>query len=153
MHIQRFTSVNFTNKLVDIIYNNFNYLKNQPGIIFSKNEIMNCLISPELLGWYLLDDNNNITGYLIGTKKEVGDGRYVYFIDYFYIITKYRNKGMGTKMLILCINYIKNINIKFIMLITEINSNAYKMYNRMGFVKEPLMTLNNPNFKILLYYN
>lgn len=152
MHIHRFTYINSTNKFTNIIYNNFKYLQNQSGIEFSKNTIIECLTSSELLGWYLLDNNNNIIGYLIGTKKEVGDGRYVFFIDYFYIITKYRNNGFGTKMLMICINYIKSINIKFIMLITEINSNAHKMYNKIGFIREPLITLNNINFWILLYY-
>jgi ribosomal protein S18 acetylase RimI-like enzyme len=148
MYIQKVSNIDSIDKFANIIYNNFNYLKNQPGINFSKTEIINCLTSPELIAWYLLDDNNNITGYLIGTTKDIGDGRYVYFIDYFYIINKYRNKGYGTKMLSVCINYIRNMNIKFIMLISKINSKAYKMYNKIGFTQEPLMKIDNPNFKI-----
>jgi ribosomal protein S18 acetylase RimI-like enzyme len=153
MKIDRFTTITNSTRLSKIIFLNFINLENEPGISFSIDDIYSTLIDPNLLGWFLMDNDNKIIGYLIGTRKELGDGRLVYYISYFYIIQKYRNKKLGKEMLLTCMRYIASINIKFIMLISDVNSNAFTLYRNIGFVYEPIMKLENPNFTILLYYN
>lgn len=152
MKIQRFTELKNIDRLSKIIFFNFIELQNEQGIEFSIEDITSTLNSPSLLGWFLLDNNDKIIGYLIGTIKEIGDGRVAYYISYFYIIQKYRNNGIGKKMLAISINYIKKINIKFIMLISKKNSNAWNMYRKFGFSEDPIVKINNNRYALLLYY-
>jgi len=80
MKIEKFTSLKNIDKLSKIIFLNFIELQNQVGISFSINEITRLLSSSRLIGWFLLDDNKNIIGYIIGETRTLNDGRYVYSI-------------------------------------------------------------------------
>ena len=128
-------------------------LENQPDIQFSIEDIKSSLSSSSLIVWLLLDNDSKIVGYLVGTAKELGDGRYVYYLSYFYIIKKYRGTGLGKRMLLICIDYITKSNIKFVLLISRINSPAYNLYVKLGFLPDPVITLKNNDYKLLIYYN
>lgn len=152
MKIEKFTKLHNIDRLSKIIFFNFIELQNQPDINFSIKDIFNTLNSSSLIGWFLLDNNNKIIGYLIGIIKDIGDGRIVYYISYFYIIQKYRNHGLGVKMLLIALNYATKMNLKFVMLISKINSKAFNLYIKYGFMEDPLVKLNNKEYKVLLYY-
>jgi ribosomal protein S18 acetylase RimI-like enzyme len=152
MKIERFTQLQNTDKLAKIIFMNFMELQNQPDIEFSYESIKEILMSPSLVGWFLMDDTNKIIGYLIGTITGLTDGRQVYFIHYFYIIQKYRRFGLATKMLLIAINHISNINIKFVMLISKINSEGWGLYIKYGFLQDSIIKLNNNDYKTLVFY-
>ncbi len=152
MKLQRIDQIKNIDRLAKIIYINFLELQNQPDINFSINEIISTLSSGNFLGWLLLKDDGTIIGYMVGEHKDIGDGRYVYFLSYFYIVKKYRAKGLGFKMMMNCIQYIKNINIKYIMLISNIFSDAFRLYSKLGFVPDPIVKLNNNNYAVLIYY-
>ena len=152
MKIQRFNQINNINRLAKIVFFNFIELENEDDIIFNINDITSTLTSNNLLGWFLLDNDGKIIGYIIGELKELTDGRYVYYISYFYIISKYRSKGLGYKMMLMCIEYIKSINVPYIMLISNINSNAFKLYKSLGFGFDPLIKINNPDYAVLTLY-
>ena len=153
MRIEIFKELKNTDRLAKIIFINFIELQNQPDIDFSVRDIEATLVESSLLGWFLLDNNNKIVGYLIGTIKDIGDGRVVYYISYFYIIEKYRNYGLGKKMLISALEYVTKQNIKFCMLISKINSKAWNLYRMFGFRQDPLIKLNNnKNYEVMLYY-
>jgi ribosomal protein S18 acetylase RimI-like enzyme len=152
MKIQRFDRITNISRLSKIIFLNFIELQNESDIVFNINDITSTLSSNSLLGWFLLDDNGKIIGYIVGELKDLTDGRYVYYISYFYLIQQYRSKGLGQKMLSMCIEYIKSINVNYIMLISNINTNAFKLYKKVGFSFDPLIKINNPNFVVLLYY-
>jgi ribosomal protein S18 acetylase RimI-like enzyme len=104
------------------------------------------------LGCFLIDNNDKIIGYIVGELKELTDGRYVYYISYFYLIHKYRSMGLGYKMMLVCLEYISSINVPFIMLISNIQSNAFKLYTKLGFGFDPIIKINNPNYAVLLLY-
>ena len=152
MRIQKFTQINNIERLSKIIFLNFIELQNQPEIVFNIDDIVSTLSSEGLLGWFLLDDNGKIIGYIIGEKKELTDGRYVYYISYFYLIHKYRSMGLGIALMAECIKYISSINIPFIMLISNIHSKAFKLYKKFGFGHDPIIKINNPNYSVLLMY-
>ena len=152
MKIQKFDRINNINRLAKIIFLNFIELENQPDIVFNIDDITSTLTSNNLLGWFLLDDLGQIIGYIVGELKELTDGRYVYWISYLYLIKKYRSKGLGYKMMLCCIQYIIGINVKFIMLISNVNSVAFNLYKNLGFGFDPLIKINNPNYSVLLYY-
>lgn len=152
MKIQRFERIINIPRLAKIIFFNFIELQNESDIVFNINDITTILSSNSLLGWFLLDDNGKIIGYIIGELKDLTDGRYVYYISYFYLIQQYRSKGLGYKMMLMCIEYIKSIGIQYIMLLSNINSNAFKLYQSLGFGYDPIIKINNPNYVALLYY-
>ena len=152
MRIQKFNQLSQIDKLSKIIYFNFKELENERDIVFNIDDIILTLKSENLLGWFLLDDNNKIIGYIIGEFKELTDGRYVYYISYFYLIQKYRSLGLGYKMILTCIQHIASMNVAFIMLTSNINSKAFKLYRQLGFGFDPIIKINNPNFSVLLLY-
>lgn len=152
MKIQRFDKITNISRLAKIIFFNFIDLQKESDIIFNINDITSTLSSNSLLGWFLLDDNGKIIGYIIGELKDLSDGRYVYYISYFYLIQQYRSKGLGYKMMLMCIEYIKSINVQYIMLISNIHSKAFKLYESIGFNYDPIIKINNPNYVVLLYY-
>lgn len=152
MKIERFTQLKNIDKLAKIIFLNFMELQNQPDIEFSYDSIKEILASPSLIGWFLMDNDSKIIGYLVGTITDLSDGRQVYFIHYFYIVQKYRKFGLGTRMLLIAINHITNINIKFVMLISKIKSNGWNLYLKYGFNDDPIIKLNNYNYRTLVYY-
>lgn len=152
MKIQRFDRIVNIQRLSKIIFLNFIELQNETDIVFNINNIVSTLSSKSLLGWFLLDDDGKIIGYIIGELKDLTDGRYVYYISYFYLIQEYRSQGLGYKMMLMCIEYIKSINVQYVMLLSNINSNAFKLYKSLGFGFDPLIKINNPNYVALLYY-
>jgi ribosomal protein S18 acetylase RimI-like enzyme len=152
MKIQRFTRLKNIDRLAKIIFLNFIDLQNQTDIEFSFESIKEILASPDLIGWFLMDNDNKIIGYLIGTIKELSDGRNVYFIHYFYIVQKYRKLGLGSKMLLITIDHITNLNIKFVMLLSRLKSNGWNLYFKYGFLEDPIIKLNNYDFRVLVYY-
>lgn len=152
MKIERFTQLKNIDRLAKIIFLNFMELQNQPDIEFSYESIVEILASPDLIGWFLMDNNDKIVGYLIGSIKNLNDGRQVFFIHYFYIIQKYRKFGLGTRMLLMTIEHASNLNIKFVMLISRIKSIGWNLYLKYGFIDDPIIKLNNYDFRTLVYY-
>lgn len=152
MKIQKFNQIENIDRLAKIIFFNFIELQNEQDIVFNIDDITSTLKSNNLLGWFLLDDNGKIIGYIVGELKELTDGRYVYYISYFYLIHKYRSMGLGYKMMLICLNYITSINVPFIMLISNVHSNAFKLYKKLGFGFDPIIKINNPNYAVLLLY-
>ena len=152
MKIQKFNQIKNIDRLAKIIFFNFIELQNEQDIVFNIDDITSTLKSNNLLGWFLLDDNGKIIGYIVGELKELTDGRYVYYISYFYLIHKYRSMGLGYKMMLVCLDDITSINVPFIMLISNVYSNAFKLYKKLGFGFDPIIKINNPNYAVLLLY-
>ena len=152
MKIQRFNSLYNKNRLAKIIFLNFFNLQYENNIEFSIESIIDILNSPALTGWFLLDNDDKIIGYLIGKTQGMRDGRFVYYISYFYIVNKYRQKGLGKRMLLTCMEYVKDNNISNIMLITKNNSNAHKLYSKLGFDIDPLIEIKNKDYVVISNY-
>lgn len=152
MKIQYFTSVYNYERLAKIIFINFLELKNQPNISYSFDAIKELLVSPALMGWFLLDNDGNIVGYIVGKKSGTNDGRYVYFIEYIFIVPTFRNKGYGKKMMLICIKKIMELNIPYIMLITKKVGVANAMYQNLGFLPDSVIKIDNNDYHVLTYF-
>ena len=152
MKIERFTQLKNIDRFGKIIFLNFMDLQNQTDIDFSFESIKEILASADLIGWFLMDNNSKIIGYLIGSIKELADGRNVYFIHYFYIVQKYRKFGLGSKMLLIAMDHITNLNIKFVMLLSKVKSDGWSLYLKYGFIEDPIIKLDNYDFRVLVYY-
>lgn len=149
MRLQKFNQLINSDRFAKIIWFNFIELQNQPNVVFNIDDISQTLDSPNLLGWFLLNSNGNIIGYIVGETKELTDGRLVYWISYFYLMKQFRSMGLGSKMLSQCINYIQSIGISWIMLISNIHSNAFQLYKSFGFGFDPIIKINNSNYSVL----
>lgn len=152
MKFQQFRKLDNINRLAKIIFLNFIKLMDQPNIEFSMDAIERLLVSNNLVGWFLLDNNDKIIGYLVGEIQRLQDGRLVYFISYFYISKNYRGNGLGKIMLLRCLKFIKDNNIPFTMLITEKDTVGYNLYKKIGFQNDPLIKINNPDYVLLMNY-
>ena len=152
MKFQQFRKLDNINRLAKIIFLNFIKLMDQPNIEFSMDGIERLLVSNNLVGWFLLDNNDKIIGYLVGEIQRLQDGRLVYFISYFYISKNYRGEGLGKIMLLRCLKFIKNNNIPFTMLITERDTVGYNLYKKIGFQNDPLIKIDNPDYVLLMNY-
>jgi ribosomal protein S18 acetylase RimI-like enzyme len=152
MKFQQFRKLDNINRLAKIIFLNFIKLMDQPNIEFSMDAIERLLVSNNLVGWFLLDNNDKIIGYLVGEIQRLHDGRLVYFISYFYISKNYRGKGLGKIMLLRCLKFIKDNNIPFTMLITERDTVGYNLYRKIGFQNDPLIKIDNPDYVLLMNY-
>lgn len=149
-NINKFVNVNILSK---IIYNNFIDLTNANYISHNKNEIFELLTNDQLNG-YLLFDDNNLIGYLIGTTKILPDSRYVYFLNYIFIANKYKNKKLGSLLINNLIQYCEFLGIKIITLICDFNnSKVMNFYKKFGFVKDTSLNNNKQHNVLSLYIN
>jgi GNAT superfamily N-acetyltransferase len=148
MILQQVDSITQIQKFAKIIFFNFLYLQYEKNINFSLNSIIEVLQNPTLTCWLILE-KDIIIAYLIGNKQLLGDGRYVFFISYCYVSENYRNKGLGTHMMLNCFKYCKENRIAFIMLI----SNENNFIKKFGFIPDMLMKINNEKYKIYTVMN
>lgn len=131
----------------NIIFNNFSYLVNFPELDHSKNSIVKLLKSDNLLClliYNVSESNKKLIGYLIAEHKTLGDSRFVAYISYFYIMEKYRNKKLGSRLLEKLIRDSKNNGIKFIILTCDTHDKKITgFYQRHGFTKDPILGNNS----------
>jgi GNAT superfamily N-acetyltransferase len=142
MHLfyREFNKINDCDAFVDVVYNNFIYLTKFPELMHTREEIKRILKSDETFGCIIYDENNNIVGYLIGEFKNLNDNRYVYYISYFYILQKYRSKGIGKIIMKVVINKCTKRGIKFVMLTCDLyDGKIVEFYKKMGFVDDPVL--------------
>ena len=71
MRIQKFNQIENVDRLGKIIFFNFIELQGEDDIVFNIDDIKSTLNSESLLGWFLLNDNGKIIGYIIGELKEL----------------------------------------------------------------------------------
>ena len=150
MFLQQLNKLKNVDTLSKIIFFNFLYLQHEKNIQFSRTDIENILMSSDLLGWFLLDNNKNITGYMVGTVRVLDDSRRVYFMNYFYVIEEIRNRGYGTLMTLNAFKYCKEHNISHIMLLTKKNDGFFKKF---GFSNDILIHVDNENYEIITATN
>jgi len=102
--------------VVDLIYNNFDYIANYTELKHNKNEIARILLSKNFYGFFLLNLDNHIIGYLVGEKMYLNDGRHVFYVSYLYVNKPYRKHGVGGKLMMLLEERCKQWNIYIITL-------------------------------------
>lgn len=150
MRLQKFTKLKNIENLSKLIFLDFINYADAGITIFNYDFIKYNLSQPDLLGWFLLDDEQNIVGYLIGNTKRITDGRYVFFMNYINISDEYKGYGLSNKLLEIAIKEAKDLNIFFIMTICEKNNfNTYKNY---GFIVDPIEKIDNDNFILTTLY-
>lgn len=83
---------------------------------------------------YDLDDNNQIKGMVAGYTHNLRIKEWSYIAEV-YVNSELRDKGLGEKLLMAYIDYCKSIHLKGVWLtVKEENTNAQKLYLKLGFV-------------------
>ena len=117
--IEETTRLKNPKSLVPVLYNNFLYLTKFPELMHTQDEIYKLLTSDKLLGYLVYhqtEKSKKLIGYMFGEFKNLNDGRYVFYISYIYVMDNYRNKKIGTQLMIKLVNYCKQNSVKFIVL-------------------------------------
>ena len=125
---------NNLDNLVDVIYNNFNDLADNPVLMHNRQDIYKLLSSQYFTGLFIFI-GNKLIGYLVGEEKMLDDGRYIYYISYIYISEKYRYKKYGSLLMDMIEKYIKEKgNIKYIVLTCNTSNNGLvNFYKKRGY--------------------
>lgn len=84
--------------LVDIIYNNFTELNDEPKLNHTPEAILKTLNSKDVV-LLLFIEKAKIGGYLLGEVMILEDGRKVMFISYIFVAKNLRASGVGTQLL------------------------------------------------------
>ena len=121
---------------INTVFNNFEDLYNYPKLNHNKNEINRLLFSANFTG-FIIYYGSHIIGYLLG-ENIFYNNEQVYFINYLFISSHYRNKKLGSKLLTYSKNHTKRNNFKKILLICDSEN-----YGNMQFYKKHNFNISN----------
>lgn len=104
------------NNFVGTIYNNFIELSDYPQLKHTAIDIHKLLTSTNLI-MYTVSKNNIMIAYCVGELMKLDDGRYVLYISYIYVGSRYRRNGLGSVLINKMIDYAKFKGMDALMLI------------------------------------
>jgi ribosomal protein S18 acetylase RimI-like enzyme len=136
--IQQLTQKELKNQnkdlLVNVIYNNFINLADDPKLNHTKKEITKTLSSNDVV-LFLIIDSGKIIAYLLAEIIKLKDTRKVTFISYIYVIPSMRQKKLGCKLMSLIINYAITQRCDGVMLIYNTSDRKLeRFYDKYGFM-------------------
>ena len=99
------------------IYRNFDYYKEDTVLHHTLEDINKLLKSKDMYCLLVYNIHHQLIAYLIGEIIKLDNGKMVFFINYLYVIHKYRNLGIGSKLLNIVISRVKQWKIGGIMLL------------------------------------
>lgn len=121
------------------IYKNFIELTDYPQLKHTPEELYRLLTSPNMVMYTIAKDNVMI-GYVIGEMMHLDDQRYVLFINYLYIGSKYRRNGLGTILMNKIIGYAKFKSMDAVMLICDTeDTKVLNFYFNKGFMYDAFL--------------
>jgi GNAT superfamily N-acetyltransferase len=133
------------------IYRNFDYYKDDPVMHHTIDDIHKLLKSKDMYCLLVYNTLHQLIAYLIGEIIKLDNGEMVFFINYLYVIHKYRNLGIGSKLLNLVINKVKQWKINGLMLLYNSTSDFLTNFfaNRNFYIDEKYRR--NERYEILSY--
>jgi GNAT superfamily N-acetyltransferase len=135
----KYINKNALNNFVGTVYNNFKELSQYPQLKHTPEELYRLLTSPNLI-MYTVAKNNVMIGYCCGELMRLDDGRFVLFIAYIYIGSKYRRNGLGSVLLNKIIEYARFKSMDAITLICDTEDNrVMQFYFDKGFMYDPYL--------------
>jgi GNAT superfamily N-acetyltransferase len=120
--------------LVDIIYNNFGDLNDEPKLNHTPEAIKKTLDSMKAV-LLLFIENGKIGAYLLGEIIILEDGRKVMFISYIFVAKDLRTSGVGTKLLQIISKFATDKYCDGVMLIYDTTQKKLRrFYDKNGFM-------------------
>jgi ribosomal protein S18 acetylase RimI-like enzyme len=119
---------------VNIIYNNFIDLVDEPKLMHNKEKILEILQSYKSVLLVALD-KKVMVGFVLGEILELDDRRTVFYISYIYVATSMRTHGLGSQLMDYAENFAANNNCLGVMLIFDTHkSNLVRFYEKRGYM-------------------
>lgn len=115
----KYIDQNSLNNFVGTVYNNFIELAKYPQLKHSPSEIHRLLTSPNLVLYTISLQQSIMIGYIIGELMKLEDGRFVLFIAYLYVGSKYRRNGLGSILMDKIIGYARYKSMDAVMLVCD----------------------------------
>lgn len=139
IHIIKSNYFTNINKFSKYVFNNFIHLVNNHETEHNIPSI-NKLLGSKYFHGYIVKYENKIIAYLLGEIKYLDDGRTVYFINYIYVIPKFRSKGIASKLMKIVINNAQKNNFDNVMLVYDTYNTKLKyFYTKMGFERDMIL--------------
>lgn len=152
IHIKDVKYIKDVKPFLNIVYNNFKDLSNDPTLGHNYEELYRLLTDNNFRGLFAYNESGKIIGYLIGETKHLNDGRLVFYISYIYVCSKHQGNKLGSRLLEIIISKMKGIGMKFIVLTYDKNNDRLrKFYYKYGFVKDPVLNHSSTNEVVILY--
>ncbi len=92
---------------VDIIYNNFIELNENPKLMHNKEKILESLQSQNAV-LIIAMNKKTMAGFVMGEIIELQDRRQVLFISYIYVAQSMRSNGLGGELMTIAENFALN---------------------------------------------
>jgi ribosomal protein S18 acetylase RimI-like enzyme len=119
---------------VNIIYNNFIELNENPKLMHNKEKILESLQSPNAV-LIIAMNKKTMAGFVMGEIIELHDRRQVLFISYIYVAQSMRSNGLGGELMTIAENFALNNKCLGVMLIFDThNSNLVRFYEKRGYM-------------------
>ena len=133
------------------IYKNFDSYKQYQSLHHTLDDITALLKSKEMYCLLVYNFDHKLIAYLIGEIIKIDNGNMVFFINYLYVSEKYRNMGIGSKLLDIIIKKVKHWKIDDIMLLCDSMNDSLNGFfgNRHFYVNTTYAQ--NERFEILSY--
>jgi len=140
-------------KFAKTIYGNFAYLRYIPEMKHTSMEILRLVTDKNFIGIMVYSPSDALVGYLVGEKMALQDGRYVFYVSYLYVSDKYRDRGLGSKLIDIIITLCREeLGIHFIVLTClRQNTKACNFYLHKGF-KDDILIHADGDRRIMTYY-
>jgi GNAT superfamily N-acetyltransferase len=106
----------YMKQFIGTIYNNFIELADFPNLKHTHNNIYKLLTSPNMI-LFTVSKNNIMIAYCLGELMKLSDGRYVLFLSYLYVGSKYRRNGLGSILMNKIISYARFKRMNAVMLV------------------------------------
>jgi GNAT superfamily N-acetyltransferase len=120
--------------LVNIIYNNFSELNDEPKLNHTPEAIKKTLDNKDAV-LLLFIENGKIGGYLLGEIIILEDGRKVMFVNYIFVAKNLRASGVGTQLLQIITKIASDKYCDGIMLFYDTSQKKLRrFYDRNGFM-------------------
>lgn len=121
------------------IYKNFIELTNYPQLKHTPEELYRLLTSPNMVMYTIAKDNVMIA-YVVGELMRLDDQRYVLFVNYLYVGSKYRRNGLGTILMDKIIGYANFKSMDAVMLICDTeDTKVLNFYFNKGFMYDAFL--------------
>jgi ribosomal protein S18 acetylase RimI-like enzyme len=118
---------------VDTVFKNFMNLYDFPQLNHNKNEIFR-LLNSETFHGFIIFYGNKLIGYLLGEIVNYNNMN-LYFINYVYVSTVFRDKKLGTQLINNASEYARTQNMEGVSLMCDSeNEKNMHFYNKLGFV-------------------
>lgn len=119
---------------VDIIYNNFIDLVDEPKLMHNKEKILELLQSSNSV-LIISMNKNTMNGFILSEIMELDDRRQVLYISYIYIAKTLRTNGLGGKLMNIAESYASKNNCLGVMLIFDThNTSLVRFYEKRGYM-------------------